>query len=134
MTTFLANIDLKGSEMERPFMRGFVEADDAEQAALLAAAQIDATEVVRDVEPLQPILDRVTVGLAAGRAYGISWKSESGNLGPVTITDVDAAPADGVAVGIPFGSDPDWLICLPWMKRAEARRLAKYLGLTLEEW
>lgn len=135
MTTYIADIDLVGSEMERPFMRVYVEGDD-EQAALAAAERaIEAGEKVRGVRPLQPILDGYAAKIAEGHRVAISWKHE-GSEGPVWLTDLDdpTAPTPGVASFRPFGADDEaYVTSLPWMRRAEAKRLAKYLGLPLEE-
>jgi hypothetical protein len=128
MNTYIANIDIVGSEMERPFMRQYVNAATPDRAKVEAARYIDEGEAVRSVEPLQPILDRVRASIVEGGRWSIDWKHE-GSAGPVTLTDLDAAPS-GVTM-IPFGSDPDWSISLPWSSRSEAKRLAKYLGLTL---
>lgn len=139
-TTFIANLDLKDSaQMERPYAKTYCAGDNPEEALSDAERRIDRDETVRSVEPLQPILDGIIAGIAAGRRYSIGWKHE-GRFGPVTITDVDAFEAenppraDGArVVGVPFGSDPSWETSLPWSTRAEAARLAKYLGLRLED-
>ena len=132
MTTYIADIDLVGSEMERPFMRVYVNADDDAAARVEGQKVLDTGEVLRDVHRLQPILDDVS---SRPSDWSISWKDE-GREGPVVLTDKTKLPPareDGaVVVGIPFGSAPEWEVMLPWMSRAEARRLARYLGLTLE--
>lgn len=139
MTTFIASLDLKGSEMERPFMKVYCDGDTPEQALADASRRAEKSEVVRSVEPLQPILETIVERIAAGHRYTIGWKDE-GRYGPVSITDLDAFEAenppraDGArVVGVPFGSDPSWVTTLPWSTRAEAARLAKYLGLRLED-
>lgn len=139
MKTFVAEFDLIGSEMERPFDRRFVVAADEAEAEQAAKAKTDRDEELRRVVALDPILDGIAVRIAEGVRYGISWKDE-GEVGPVTITDLDAFEAqaerreDGSFVrSIPFGSDPDYTTNLPWMRRSDAKRLAKSLSLVLEE-
>jgi hypothetical protein len=143
--TFLVRIDLDGS----PFMRTFVEAESDEQALALAQANLDADpesrdEVAAHADALQPILDRVIERVAEGANYSLSFKHESGTVGPVVITDQDAARAEAerqnavredgsVVLRVPFGTTPDYTTPLPWMKRSEARRLAKYLGVPYGE-
>lgn len=128
-TTFIAEFDLKGHEMERPFLRAYVEGEDEAQALAAAERIASADESVRRVVPLQPILDDIR---SRPDDFSLSWKSE-GRQGPVTLTDRAKVP-EGQVQAIPFGSDPEWLVALPWSTRAEARRLAKYLGVGTEEW
>lgn len=133
MTTYIADIDQIGSVMERPFMRVYVEGENEQEARAAGERILAEGESLRGVEPLQPILEAYRAKIAEGRRVGISWKHE-GSEGPVWICDLDAAPPPGEVVGRPFGAaDADYETTLPWMRRAEAKRLAKYLGLTLEE-
>lgn len=128
MAVFIADIDLKDRKMERPFDRRFVEADTEDEARVVAAEKVvDHDEELRGVRPLQPILDRV---LAAPGGYSISWKDE-GEYGPVFLTDL-SKQTEGTT-SVPFGSEFPGVETLPWQTHAEARRLARYLGLTLEE-
>lgn len=130
MTSYIADIDLIGSEMERPFLRVYVEGDSETDALAAAERAIDTGEKVRGVRELQPILDRYAEKIAAGGRVGISWKDE-GSEGPVWLCDLDAAPERAAR---PFGADDaDYETTLPWMPRADAKRLAEYLGLTLGE-
>lgn len=130
-TTYIADLDLKGREMERPFLRVYVEGQDDAEALAAANLIADADEVVRRVVPLQPILDDVR---ARPGDFDISWKHE-GREGPVHLTDRTKLPeqAEGErsVQFVPFGSQPEWDIPLPWSTRAEAKRLASYLGLSL---
>lgn len=136
-TTYIADVDLVGSETQRPFMRLFVSADDEATALARARDLIEDGEAVRDrVVALQSILDEVKAGIADGRRYGIDFKYESGPEGPVWITDLDAmdeASAGARVVATPFGVEPSWSTALPWMRRSAAKRLANYLGLPLGE-
>lgn len=128
MGVYIADIDKVGSEMERPFWREYVNGEDEQEAREAAERLVADTpdEVVRGVRPLQPILDRI---LAGPGDYSISWKDE-GRYGPVWITNHREA-GDGPQA-VPFGSEFPGVESLPWQTRAEARRLAKYLGLKLE--
>lgn len=131
MTQFIADVDLAGQEMERPFMRFFVDAPDEELALEQARAQVEAGETVRGVRQLQPILEQVIAGIAAGGSYGISFKHESGTEGPVWIIEDQVAGEGPVAV--PFGTEAPGITSLPWMRLRDARRLASYVGLPLDE-
>lgn len=137
--TWIAEIDSVGHEMERPYMRVYVTAPDEATALATAERIADADEKIRRVIPFQPIIDAVIEGIRNGKRYSISWKHE-GTEGPVVITDVDAMEAEfppnenGVRIlSMPFGTEPACDTVLPWMRRSEAKRLAKYLGLTLDE-
>lgn len=127
-TTFLVSIDLAGSEMERPFMRGFALATTVEEAKAQAERDLEEGEVVREVVPFQPILDAILAKIEAGVPHYVSFKHESGSEGPVVIIDRDAQAADESGPFVPFGSEPTYYTVLPWMHKREAKRLAKYLG------
>ncbi len=140
--TWIAEIDSPGHEMERPFMRAYVEGATEDEALAAANRLVEAYgdgDVVRRVVEFQPILEAVIEGIASGKVYTIDWKHE-GSEGPVVICDVAAFEAEfpanenGVHIGaVPFGTEAKSDIVLPWMRRADAKRLAKYLGLTLGE-
>lgn len=136
MLTYVCDIDVKGSEMERPYARVYAVGATPDEALAAARQNLRADETLREqATPLQTILEDV---LSRPDDFTISWKDE-GRYGPVVLTDEtklpDVEPNErGARVyGVPFGSDPEWNISLPWSTRAEAARLAKYLGLTLEE-
>lgn len=138
--TWIAEIDLDGSEMERPFMRVYVEGATESDARAAGERALDKGETLRRVQPLQPILEAIREGIAEGKRYSIAWKHE-GRSGPVVVSDLDAMDEqfppleDGTPrlIGVPFGSELKFETSLPWTTKAEARRLAKYLGLKLEE-
>lgn len=136
MNTYVCDIDLIGSETERPFARVYAVGETPDEALAAARLRLDEGEALRETAtPLQEILEEV---LRRPEDFTIDWKHE-GRYGPVTLTDATKLPdvepnEQGARVySVPFGSDPEWSISLPWSTRAEAKRLAKYLGLTLGE-
>lgn len=142
--TFVVGIFRGESEREKryPYMLCYAKAASGPEALLAAtAAGLDEGDVAANAKPLQAILDRIIRRMEDGATYAISWKHE-GTYGPVWITDMDAMRAEAekrdairedgtIVLGVPFGEVPAYETQLPWMKKADARRLAKYLGLEL---
>lgn len=142
---YIVRIDLDG----KPFMRQYANA--ASEAEALAATQehCDGDEVAAEAVLLQPILDAIIERVGQGVKYAVSFKHEDEDeedraFGPVWITDMDALRAEAekqgavredgtVVLAVPFGHVPDYETPLPWMAKPDARRLAKYLGVTFGE-
>jgi hypothetical protein len=146
--SWIAEIDDPKHPMERPALREYVNGRDEAEALAAAQRLVDAWgdgDVVRRVVPLQPLLTEIADAVASGKRYAMTWKDEGGEsdrarFGPVVITDLDAmeaeVPADENGVrrmAVPFGTEPSYDTVLPWMNRSDAKRLATYLGLRMEE-
>jgi hypothetical protein len=127
----------------------FVDAPDGEQAVATLQEMFDRDPefsgwTATDAEPLQAVLDALIAKREAGVNLSLSFKHESGSSGPVWVTDLDAMQAEAekqdairedgtIVLGVPFGTTPDYETRLPWMRKSEAKRLAKYLAIPYGE-
>lgn len=81
-----------------------------------------------------PDADRVTAEtLPDGERIFNVWASADADDPWLVFTRERAQEETGGARTIPFGSDPVDVTPLPWMSKADAKRLADYLGVELGE-
>lgn len=143
--TFIVTINYGDS----PFLRRFVEATSETAALALAQESCDEGESPAKAEALQPILETIIEKREAGANFSVGFKHEDEGddyvpVGPVFITDLDAMRAEAerqgairedgsIVLAVPFGTTPAYETPLPWMSKADAARLADYVGIPLSE-
>lgn len=70
--------------------------------------------------------------LAGGSFTAMSWKSEDGTLGPAYVY-ADGAENNRVLRGFD-DPDPEGVFYLGWQRRGKMVKLAKDLGVKMQEW